>query len=73
MSVREKKWPALNKECNYCQGKGHFKVKCRKANAMVESIKVSQKKANMCSVVMTKKQKHHTIVKLVDRSGNSYD
>ena len=53
LSVREKNCPAWNKECNNCQTKGHFKSRCNKTGAKVESVKV-QHKNMICSLGATR-------------------
>ena len=53
LSVREKKCPAWNKECNHCHGMGHFKSRCHKNGFKVESVKVQVVKDMVCSVGMT--------------------
>ena len=42
LSVREKKCPAWNKECNNCHAKGHFKSRCLKDGAKVNSVNVQE-------------------------------
>ena len=49
LSVREKKCPAWNKECNHCHAKGHFKSRCRKEGVKVDLVKVQERKDMVCS------------------------
>ena len=53
MSIREKKCPAWNKECNNCHSKGHFKSRCPKDGVKVNSVNVQERKDIVCSVSIT--------------------
>ena len=48
LSVREKKCPAWNKECKNCHAMGHFKSRCHKEGAKVNSVNVQEKKDMVC-------------------------
>ena len=52
-SVREKKCPAWNKECNHCHSKGHFISRCHRNGFKVKFMKVQEKMDIVCSVGMT--------------------
>ena len=54
LSVREKKCPAWNKECNHCHAKGHFKSRCHKNGVKVNTVNVQEKKDMVCSLGMTR-------------------
>ena len=53
LSVRERKCPAWNKECNHCHAMGHFKSRCHRNGIKVESVKVLEKKDMVCTVGIT--------------------